>query len=264
MTTRLIALRYPATCHRCAADLPSGTRALWDRASRRVTCESCEQREADQRPEHVAGGSAQRIADRRRARHEQRLDNSRFPRLARALDRVTPEAQSTRAWADGAAGERHLGRGLDRLADSGVLVLHDRRIPRRRTNIDHLAVTPNGVWVIDAKNYNGTVERRDKGGWFTVDERLYVAGRDRTKLVDSVHRQVTAVRDALGGTDVPVRGVLCFVWSEWTLLARPFEIERVLVIWPRSLYKRLTAAGPLDLPQRQRLHERLAGALPPA
>jgi hypothetical protein len=60
-----------------------------------------------------------------------------------------------------------------------VFVLHDRRIPRTRANIDHIAVTRSGaVWAIDAKNYRGKVQRVDKGGWFATDERLYVGSRD--------------------------------------------------------------------------------------
>ena len=34
-------------------------------------------------------------------------------------------------------------------------MLHDRRIPGTRANIDHIAVASSAVWVIDAKRYNG-------------------------------------------------------------------------------------------------------------
>jgi hypothetical protein len=44
------------------------------------------------------------------------------------------------------------------------LVLHDRAIPGTRSNIDHIAVVPSGVWVIDTKQYRGRVQRRDRGG----------------------------------------------------------------------------------------------------
>ena len=58
-------------------------------------------------------------------------------------------------------------------------------------------IAPSGVWVVDANEYDGRVERRDVGGWFKVDERLYVAGKDRTGLVDGIDRQVMAVESVL-------------------------------------------------------------------
>jgi len=63
-------------------------------------------------------------------------------------------------------------------------VLHDRRIPGTRANIDHIAIAPSGLWAIDAKHYKGRVEHVDKGGWFLTDWRLLVGGRDKTGLVE--------------------------------------------------------------------------------
>ena len=37
--------------------------------------------------------------------------------------------------------------------------------------------------MIDAKRYTGKIERRDRGWIFERDWRLYVHGRDRTKVV---------------------------------------------------------------------------------
>lgn len=45
--------------------------------------------------------------------------------------------------------------GSSSLRSETCQVLRDRRIPGSRANIDHLAVTPTGVHVIDAKRYNG-------------------------------------------------------------------------------------------------------------
>jgi hypothetical protein len=60
---------------------------------------------------------------------------------------VTDQPRSTTAWDVGAIGEERLGQGLDRIGCDTVRVLHDRRIPRSRANIDHLAVTAGGVYV---------------------------------------------------------------------------------------------------------------------
>jgi hypothetical protein len=114
-------------------------------------------------------------------------------------------------------------------------VLHDRRIPGSRGNIDHIVVAPWGVFVIDAKNYEGRVEKRDHGGVFSTDYRLYVGGRDKTPRVAGMAKQVEAVRAALGDefASVQICKAICFVAADWSLFARPIEMDRVQVLWPR-------------------------------
>jgi hypothetical protein len=53
------------------------------------------------------------------------------------------------------------------------------------------------VWVIDAKRYQGQVARKDVGGWFSTEMRLYVGRRNCTKLVEAMAKQVDAVRTVL-------------------------------------------------------------------
>jgi hypothetical protein len=59
------------------------------------------------------------------------------------------------AWRRGAAGERRTARLLGPLERHGWAVLHDLAIPGSRANIDHLAIGPGGVFVIDSKHYRG-------------------------------------------------------------------------------------------------------------
>ena len=61
-------------------------------------------------------------------------------------------------------------------------------------------------------------------------------------------KQVDAVRTALGvdWADVPVRPVLCFVDTDWRWFASPFELDGVLVTWPRALRELLVRPGPTD------------------
>lgn len=144
-----------------------------------------------------AGGSAQHEYERRVARRERRIRQS-HPILGGVILALSDEPQSTTAWAQGAAGERRVGELLDGLADEGVVALHDRRIPGTKANIDHIAVTASGVWVIDAKRYEGLVAKKDVGGWFYTDERLFIGRRDCSKLIEGMARQVNVVRGALG------------------------------------------------------------------
>ena len=176
---------------------------------------------------------------------------------------ITPESQPTAAWKVGAEGERRVAEVLEGAV--GVEVLHDRLVPGSRANVDHIAIGPSGVFVIDAKKYTGQVEVRDVGGFFRTDERLYVNNRDRTKLVEGVLRQINVVRTALGEdfSDVEVRGVLCFVGCEWGWIMRTKRVEGVTALWPTALSDHVSATGPLSdrIPE---IADHLRGRLRPA
>ena len=176
---------------------------------------------------------------------------------------VTHDPQSTTAWAQGAAGERFVGAHLDALRRTGICVLHDRRIPSSRANIDHIVVAPSGVWVVDTKNYAGALEVRDVGGWFRTDLRLYVANRDRTKLVTAMNRQIDAVVAALGGDGTQVRAVLCFSRTDWRPFAKPIAIGDVIVTRVQQLAKLVQRAPDRGLAVVETA-ALLASRLPPA
>jgi hypothetical protein len=183
---------------------------------------------------NAPGTSAQREYERRTAKDDQRRQDE-WGRLAGFVKAVTPEKQSTKAWSSGAAGEAAVGARLDGLASESIRVMHDRRIPRSKANIDHIVVTPGGVWVIDTKRYAGKApEKRVEGGIVRPRvELLIYRGSDKTKLVDGVLKQVSHVQAAVG--DVPVFGVLCFVDSDWGFFADAFTVNGVHVVWPRKL-----------------------------
>jgi hypothetical protein len=167
------------------------------------------------------------------------------------------------AFHEGATGEQAVARALERGTTHGkTVLLHDRRMPRRRGNIDHLAIAPCGVFVIDAKNHKGKVAIvRPLLG----DPKVLIAGRDRTKLLDGLDRQVEAVRSALAAehADVAVRGVLCFPNGELPLL-RKLETRGHVLLGPKGLVERLNAEGPLASPAIEALAGKLAGAFPAA
>jgi Nuclease-related domain len=148
-----------------------------------------------------------------------------------------------------------------------VIVLHDRRIPGTRANIDHIAICRSGIYVIDAKRYEGKVQRIDRGGWFTTDLRLYVGRRECSKLIPGMRRQVEAVRDAVRpehDSEIVVTPVLCFVEAEWSLLAKPFTLDGVWIVWPKALREQLLREGLLSPEQLNQLARQVASALPPA
>jgi hypothetical protein len=74
--------------------------------------------------------------------------------------RPSPEAI---AWRRGAAGERRTARLLGPLERHGWVVLHDLAVPGSRANIDHLAIGPGGIFVVDSKQYRGRLQLDGSG-----------------------------------------------------------------------------------------------------
>jgi len=88
-------------------------------------------------------------------------------------------SQPTRAWRDGARGERATARRLRRLERHGYVVLHDLQVPGSRANIDHLAIGPAGVFVIDSKYYRSALQLGGDGmlwyGGYPLTQQLATA-----------------------------------------------------------------------------------------
>lgn len=209
-----------------------------------------------------AGASAQREHDRRTANREARVKERFGRRFGGVLLAIVDEPQSTRAWAKGAHGERKLAESLARLPN--VVALHDRSVPGTRGNIDHLVIAPAGLFVVDAKHYEGRLRIRDRGGLFRTDNRLYVGGRDCSKLAENMGWQVKAVETLLASVEVamPVTPVLCFIDVDWPLLFAPSSFRGVRLEDPKSLRKLITATPALDAVAIDKLARILATGFP--
>jgi nuclease-like protein len=207
------------------------------------------------------GSSGRSEYQRRRARDDNRRRERWGGVLAPVAKAIGGERQSTSAWARGATGEERVGRYLTKALAGVGLVLHDRRLPGSQANIDHIAVVPSGVWVIDTKHYRGLVEPRDVGGWFRTDLRIYVRGRDRTKLAHAVSKQAERVR-AVVGQVMPIHPVLCFEDADWGVFGRGFTHDGVLVTWAKKLTGRLREPGPLTNGAIQDVARQLASHFP--
>lgn len=151
----------------------------------------------------TAGASAVREGDRRRVNRETRV-RTKHPHLGGLLLALGEPPVHERVWKRGGDGERLVALSLAKRCDDRVVVLHDRRVPRSRANIDHIAIAPSGVWVIDSKMHKG------KLGVSTPlfgKPKLKIAGRECTGLVEAVTRQLELVagRGELRG-ETPVHG----------------------------------------------------------
>ena len=265
----MMSLRYAGSCRKCSAPLAAGTWAGYERASRSVVCVACA---PDDSGSHVvspgvAGASAQREFDRRHTRRETTIRDD-HPHLGELILAISDDPQSTRAWATGAEGEVALGRRLDAIRQPDVRVIHDRRIPGSKANIDHIAIGPRGVFVIDAKHYKGAPTLRVEGGLFSPRvEKLMIRGRDKTSLVPGVLKQMDRVMTALeasGMGQVPVFGMMCFYEAGWPLIGGNFEISGVEVLWPRKAVSRVTSRGSYGEAQVQTMFDVLARYFPAA
>jgi hypothetical protein len=236
---RLITLKYPGTCVVCGTRMLVGSTGWHDSTTKKITCTSC--------------GPA---------------DTTPAMDLAAATEPLLPQPPVTDPGTPGADGEVALGRLLDDELDGHAVVLHDRQRPGTTANIDHIVIAPTGVWVIDAKNWQGDVERRNIGGWFHNDYRLYVNRRDRTQTTRLLDQQTAAVTDAfapLGLDSVPVHPCMCFVDAMWPPSgSHQFEINGVFISSPAELVLKILEPGTLTADTIQMIAAELSAKLPPA
>ncbi len=122
------------------------------------------------------------------------------------------------AWTTGASGEELVGPLLETLAERGWFILHDRRVPGARENIDHLAIGPAGIVVVETKSYKGDIRMRDGV--------LRVNGR-RVDFFAQVERQIAAVERALESDQVI--GIVTVLRADFPWRSRP-QSGRVRVV----------------------------------
>jgi hypothetical protein len=105
----------------------------------------------------------------------------------------------------GASGERRVCRALGSLALQGVHHLDDRRWRGGgEANVDHLAVGPQGVFVIDAKNWTGRIEVKEG--------QLRQNGDRRDERLIALRWAANRVDEVLAATGIAVQAtpVVCF------------------------------------------------------
>jgi hypothetical protein len=213
----------------------------------------------------TAGASASAEGARRQERRQKQL-RSRFGRFAGVANLLSDDPQTTTSWVIGGASEGRVGAFLERELSGVAIVLHDRRVPGSRANIDHVAVAPSGIWVIDSKAYSGRIKREDVGPLWRSDYRLTVDGKDRTKVVLAMAKQAQVVAAAVAGAGEPppTRPVLRFNGADWGLVGKPFELDGVLITYPGKLVEQIRSGGSQEMAEVGRLAARIAVSLPSA
>lgn len=268
-------LRRADRCRVCAADLPVGVEAWWDSSSRTVACLACVNADVARglAVEPIdpgrAGASALREYERRHDAREQHA-RAKLGGLGAFLATVIDEPASTRVWQQGAAGELRVAQRLEKHLDgTGVRLLHDRRVPgHAQANIDHIAVGPGGVTVIDSKTHSGKIRRDGRGLFVERLTILRIDGRDQTKLITGVEKQIGYVRTALAKFDIghklDVVGALCFPNVEGLPWFRQIEIRAIVVDGPKPVSHLAARSGRLDSETVERIWTNLGRAFPSA
>ena len=169
------------------------------------------------------------VRRRRRAAaldRKQRRDRAEASRHEAAATRLRTAAARTesraRSWQKGADGERRVAELTTVLVEQGWHGFHDRRLGVGRTaNIDHILVGPQGVFVVDAKNWNGAVISVDAAG------RLYRDRRSKTEELNKAADQAASVSSVLSaaGLNLPVTAALCLV-GDATVVTTSVPVRR--------------------------------------
>ncbi|MEV6565908.1 nuclease-related domain-containing protein [Streptomyces kronopolitis] len=119
--------------------------------------------------------------------------------LAALTGRGTGPSRDADRWEAGAVGERRTAARLDPLWLRLWFILHDRRLPTGRANVDHLVVTFLGtVFVIDTKRWSSHVRVRLCGG------RILHGSKDVTDRLRGLLHEARTVSAVLGRPVVPV------------------------------------------------------------
>ncbi len=191
--------------------------------------------------------------------------------LGRMMLALSEEPASTRAFAIGALGEERLAARLQQDCAQDVLFLHNRKLGRGRRDgdIDHIAIAPSGVYLIDAKRYPDRKVRVERRGGLVrpATVHLMIGGRDKSKLLDGCEKQVAALGEALSdypdASSVKVSAVLCFIDADLPVFGK-MAARGVPLLGPKATVKLLRTPGPLDAAARKALHHHLGFMLPPA
>jgi hypothetical protein len=123
--------------------------------------------------------------------------------------------------------------------------------------------------VIDTKTHRGKIRRDWYGGLF-VERRtiLRVDGRDQTKLIAGVEKQIGYVRAALQRFDstppIDIAGALCFPDVDGLPLLRRIEVRGILVDGPKRVAQLAARAGSVEATAVEAIWSHLARTCPTA
>ena len=94
--------------------------------------------------------------------------------------------QEARAWQRGYEGERVIGELLGKELSDKFHVFNDVRFPGKVANIDHIVVGPSGIFVLNTKNWRGTVAWDEDGTTLLLNGEPEKKGAANAVLADAI------------------------------------------------------------------------------
>ena len=99
-------------------------------------------------------------------------------------------------------GERAVSKGLSRLDPATYQTFHNLYLPRPdgqgSTQLDHILVSPFGIFVIETKNYRGWIFGSEKQGHWT--QQIY---KRKSRFQNPLHQNHLHIRALMGFLDLP-------------------------------------------------------------
>jgi len=164
------------------------------------------------------------------------------------------------AWGDrrlgnflkGAKGEEWVAHELAFLS-AEYTVFNGLRLGGGKQNFDHIIVGPAGVFVVETKNWKGSVEFRDG--------KLFAGGKEPSrpplKQVKAAAAELVSYIDDAGCGDIPIHSVLCFLGTK--LPEEIMNVNGVVICTGSRLVDVLQET--FDLPISEALREQVVSEL---
>lgn len=241
-------LRYRGACRLCGSNLPAGTDAVYERATRSVRCLACSQSDGASVVDALAPAPAPvgtqtpvallGLADYLAARapasaviaETLRVQSVAPSRTWSAkLFGTSPLSRDALPWYLGAIGELEVGAVLNYLGP-GWRVIHSIPVGTRGSDVDHLVIGPGGVFTINTKHH-------ERGQVWVASRRLMVNGQRTEHLRNSEHEanRVSRLLGAATQSDVDVTPLVVVVAARSiTMRERP---PRVVVLESTQLVR---------------------------
>ena len=151
----------------------------------------------------------------------------------------------------------------------GEVILTNRRGSKPNDHIDFVVVAPSGVWVIDAKRWNGKITFKTTD--FTEKKQtLFVGPRNRTRRIQEIYGNLRPVANLINDVNVPIRAVAVFVEGDWDYkVASEFRKGKLIQyegVWlspTLTISAKIKLPGPLDAEAVQRIGKLLDKGLLP-
>ena len=99
---------------------------------------------------------------------------------------IEDKLRESRAWRRGYEGERVVGELLEDGLSDKYHIFNDVKFPGRKANIDHIVVGPSGIFVLNTKNWRGTVAWAEDGETLLWNGESEKKGTTKAILADAL------------------------------------------------------------------------------